>query len=509
MMNNRHLYILCAVLFFAGAGFFIYKVAYLGFPLLPGQKTDVWEVEVKINFNATGRPVKALLYVPRTSADFSIINENFISRGYGISISTQEGNRQVAWSIRNAKGQQTLYYRAMIEKMVTGEQSPAVTRNARIIPSGYEGADLEAATAILLEAKQKSADRITLVMQLLDIMDHQDINDNVKLLVGESPSQQKKIEAIIRILSLDEIPARMAHGLHMTEQYGKSSPATWLEVHVDDKWVGIDPVTRETGKLGNYLTLWKGTDRMVNLAGGENLNVAINIKQSNLESITAASTRERTVHPDFWRYSLLNLPLDTQRVYSILLTVPVGVFLLVLLRNIIGVKTFGTFMPILIAISFRETQLVTGLVLFTVLISAGLAIRFYLEKLKLLLVPRLASVLIIVIMLMLLVSILGHNLGFESGLSVALFPMVIITMTIERMSIVWEERGATEAINQGIGSMVTAAVAFLIMSLDQVEHMVTVFPEVLFILLSLTMLLGRYSGYRLLELHRFKALVSK
>ena len=507
-MNNRHLYILCAILFFAGLGFFLYKVVYLGFPLLPGQKTDVWEVEVKINFNTTGRPVKVLLYAPRTSSDFSIVNENFISKGYGISISTLDGNRQVAWSLRNARGQQTLYYRAMIEKMVTGEP-PAVSKNVKVAPSEYEGAELEAATAILLEAKQKSADRITLVMQLIDIIDSPASNDNVNLLVGENPSQQRKIETIIRILSLDEIPARMVHGLHMTEQYGKSSPATWLEIHVDDKWTGIDPVTRQTGKLVNYLVLWKGTDRMINLTGGENLNVAINIKQSGMESIIAASTREKTVHPDFWRYSLLNLPLDTQRVYSILLTVPIGVFLLVLLRNIIGVKTFGTFMPILIAISFRETQLVAGLVLFTLLISIGLAIRFYLEKLKLLLVPRLASVLIIVILLMLFMSILGHNLGLESGLSVALFPMVIITMTIERMSIVWEERGAGEAINQGIGSLATAAIAFLVMSMDQVEHLVTIFPEVLFILLSITMLLGRYSGYRLLELHRFKALVNK
>ncbi|OGT66141.1 MAG: hypothetical protein A2W69_04580 [Gammaproteobacteria bacterium RIFCSPLOWO2_02_47_7] len=154
-MLNRHLYILCATLFFAGLGLFLYKAVYLGFPLMPGQKTDVWEVEVKINFSASGRPVKALLYVPRTSADFSIINENFISKGYGISISTVDGNRQVAWSIRNARGQQTLYYHATIEKMVTGEP-PATSKNVKLVPSEYEGADLEAATAILLEAKQKS-----------------------------------------------------------------------------------------------------------------------------------------------------------------------------------------------------------------------------------------------------------------------------------------------------------------------------------------------------------------
>ncbi|HEY5702955.1 MAG TPA: 7TM domain-containing protein, partial [Gammaproteobacteria bacterium] len=235
----------------------------------------------------------------------------------------------------------------------------------------------------------------------------------------------------------------------------------------------------------------------------------INIRRSEIESLAAASTREKNLSPNLSKYSLSNLPLDTQNVYSILLTVPFGVFLLVILRNIIGIKTFGTFMPILIALSFRETQLLSGLILFTLLVTLGLAIRFYLERLKLLLVPRLASVLIIVIMLMLVMSILSHNLGIESGLSVALFPMVIITMTIERMSIVWEEKGSQDAIYQGIGSLVAAAVAFQFMSNDIVEHLITVFPEILFIILSLTLILGRYTGYRLLELQRFKVLVNR
>ena len=206
------------------------------------------------------------------------------------------------------------------------------------------------------------------------------------------------------------------------------------------------------------------------------------------------------------RLSLSSLPLETQLVYRILLTIPVGALLLVVMRNVIGIKTFGTFMPILIALSFRETQLVWGLVLFTVVISLGLFVRFYLEQLKLLLVPRLASVLIVVVLLMISLSVLSHSLGLERGLSVALFPMVIMTMTIERMSIVWEERGRKEALRQGMGSLFVAALAYLLMSADLVEHLVFVYPELMLVILALTLILGRYSGYRLLELYRFDAL---
>ena len=206
-------------------------------------------------------------------------------------------------------------------------------------------------------------------------------------------------------------------------------------------------------------------------------------------------------------FSLFSLPVQTQNVYRVLLLTPVGAFLIVFMRNVVGFKTFGTFMPILIALAFRETKLLWGMVLFTLVVSLGLAIRFYLEYLKLLLVPRLASVLTIVILLMAVVSLLTHKLGIDRGVSVALFPMVILTMTVERMSLVWEEAGPLEALQQGFGSLLVAALAFAIMSDSVLRHMVFVFPELLLIVLAANLLLGRYTGYRLTELWRFRSVL--
>jgi hypothetical protein len=205
-------------------------------------------------------------------------------------------------------------------------------------------------------------------------------------------------------------------------------------------------------------------------------------------------------------FSLFSLPIETQSVYQVILLLPVGVFLLVILRNVIGIRTFGTFMPVLIALAFRETQLIWGVFLFSTLIALGLGIRLYLAHLKLLVVPRLAAILMIVIFLMAVFSILTHKLGLERGLSVALFPMVILTMTIERMSIVWEELGAYQTLQQTAWSIVAAVLAYLVMTIRTVEHLVFVFPELLLILLAGTIWLGRYSGFRLLELPRFKSL---
>ncbi|MEL6214177.1 MAG: 7TM domain-containing protein, partial [Pseudomonadota bacterium] len=81
-----------------------------------------------------------------------------------------------------------------------------------------------------------------------------------------------------------------------------------------------------------------------------------------------------------------------------------------------------------------------------------------------------------------------------------------IAMTIERMSIIWEERGAAEAVKAGAGSLLVAALAYLVMGNNALEHLIFTFPELLLAVLALVLLSGRYTGYRLFELKRFRAL---
>ena len=60
---------------------------------------------------------------------------------------------------------------------------------------------------------------------------------------------------------------------------------------------------------------------------------------------------------------------------------------------------------------------------------------------------------------------------------------------------------------QAGGSLLVAFVCHFAMRQSHVEHLMFVFPELLLVLLAAIAVLGRYSGYRLLELRRFKPLV--
>jgi hypothetical protein len=314
---------------------------------------------------------------------------------------------------------------------------------------------------------------------------------------------------IINILKGVRIPARRIWGLDISDSANNLHLRPLLQVHNGDKWLSFDPESGSEGIPANFL-VWKvGDCNVTKLEGGSDVFVRFSVTRTYAELIDVARQGAASRDSIFSNFSLLALPVQNQNVYQLLLMLPLGALLVVFLRTLVGLKTFGTFMPILIAMAFRETQLFWGVIMFSMIVSIGLMIRFYLEKLMLLLIPRLASVLIIVVILMLLISLITNQLGIERLLSISLFPMVILAMTIERMSIIWEENGAYEAILQGAGSLLVACIGYVVMTNENLMYLMFVFPELLLVVLGLCLWMGRYTGYRLAELVRFRDMLNR
>ncbi len=505
-MNKRHLLLLAGGLSITGLTLFLYKALVLGFPLQPSEVSQRWDLEARVHLVGSGGPAKIALSIPSTSGRVVLVDERFVSRGFGLSMKRGEGARRLVWSRREGKGENALYYRATIQIADSVSEPPPADKEVKPVPVTLAESELIAAQTLVDEVRAQSADTETLVTQLLKRLAQPELDSNARLLIGARPDPIKMASVTGQLLGMLGLPARTAWGLLLYQERAHVAATPWLQVFEKGLWHTFDPRNGEMGTPEDLVFLGFGDAPLLAHEGARSANVFWTVQRNEEGALTAALERGRILSREFIDFSLFSLPLETQQVYGVLLMIPLGAMLLVVLRNLVGIKTFGTFMPVLIALAFRETQLLWGVVLFVSLVGVGLAVRVYLEQLKLLLVPRLASLLIVVVLMMALVSVLTHKLGLERGLSVALFPMVIITMTIERMSIVWDERGAAEAMQQGFGSLLTAVLAYLLMFNVWTEHLVFVFPELLLILLASTLLLGRYSGYRLLELRRFKVL---
>jgi len=504
-MAERRVYWLALALASIALVVFSYKFFVLHLPLKPNTTVDVWDIEVQLTFQAQKQPAKVKLYLPRTEGRFEIVDEQFISGNYGLSIQQFATNRRATWSVRNASGKQYLLYKATVWPASPARAASPLSK-PKDVKSSYTGASLVAATHIMNSVRQRSADEETLVSLLLTNLAAHDRDENIQLLLNKDYSAENRAAVAVNALAVGGIAAHAVHGVRLGPLTRDAERVHWLEVFYKGSWHAFNMADGSQQLPENYLAWWRDDKPLVTLEGGQNLYAKISININPQEALQQTRITKKEGQSKFLEYSLLSLPIEAQSLYHVILMVPIGVFFLVLMRTVVGVKTFGTFMPILIALSFRQTQLTWGISLFVLVVGTGLIFRFYFDRLKLLLVPRLASVLIVVIVLMGLISVLSYKLGLPRGLSVALFPMVIMTMTIERMSIVWEEQGAKDAIQQGIGSLFVAAIAYLLMNIELLRHFIFVYPESLLLILAMMLLLGRYSGYRLSELLRFKVL---
>ena len=484
-----------------------YKAYELGLPLTPRQNADVWTVQAQVSFEGTGKPAKLSLFIPENTPGFMLLDEDFISSRYGLTIALTDENRRADWAIRRAKGMQTLYYRISVARSklsIDWDTKPGFPE-----PPEYPEPYASAIKAIIDDVREESADVESYTLELLKQLNSSAPNENVELIRDQASNSGQWAEEIINVLKGVRIPARTIWGIDISDAANNASLRPLLQVHNGDNWLTFDPDTGSEGIPTDFL-VWKVGDRKISvLEGGNDLDIKFSLTRTYTELIDVARQGAAKRDSFFSEFSLLSLPVQNQNVYQLLLMLPLGALLVVFLRTLIGLKTFGTFMPILIAMAFRETQLFWGVIMFSLIVSIGLMIRFYLERLYLLLVPRLASVLVIVVILMLLISLITNQLGIERLLSISLFPMVILAMTIERMSTTWAPNRAREAMLQGIGSLFVACLGYVVMVNENLMYLIFVFPELLLVVLGLCLWMGSFTGYRLTELIRFKGMLDK
>lgn len=503
-MTQRYVYVLAALLTAIGLSVFFYKWQVLGFPVSKNQETPVWTIESAVSFDSGPGSIKVQLHVPTLTPGFRMLNENSVSRGYGFSLNYGSGGREAQWAIRRADGEQTIYYRISVYEDDGVDESDTTPP---FPPMPVINEPMKTAVDVLVDdVRDHSADTASFTTELLRRMNDPSPDPNVELLLSDASSNSDFVDVVSVLLASARIPARMVHGFPLAGRQRSAEFVSWLEVHDGDSWLYFNPATGEENLPERFLVWWRGNEPLVNVEGGSNVAVDFAIQENHLDAVSIAETQAAQLGTSAVDFSLYSLPIQTQAVYSVLLMIPIGALVMVLMRNVVGIDAFGTFMPVLIALAFRETKLFWGLILFTLLVTLGLTIRFLLDRLRLLLVPRLSAVLIVVVILMLFISMTSHRMGLEMGLSVALFPMVIIAMTIERMSVVWEERGAVDAIRAGFGSLAVAVVAYVFMGMVWLEHLIFTFPELLLVILAFVLVAGRYTGYRLTELRRFKEL---
>ncbi|MBN1942384.1 MAG: inactive transglutaminase family protein [Phycisphaerae bacterium] len=508
-LSRSHLFVICGLLTVLGVGRVIYKTTALGYSLRPGKQTSIWLVEAQVTFRATGGPVRVSLAAPGTSPGCKILDQNPAVAGYGDAKESVDGNQRVIWTTRQAKGRQTLTYRLQVYDAVgLRDFEPASAPPKPVFPA-MERQIKTAAKEVLAEATKHSSGRLSFTGQLLRMMNRDSPSQAMKVLQAEPEYARSSVKLAIDLLAMKGIPARLARGVQLEDGKRRQPLEELLEVYTKRGWTLFDPISGKRGLPPRFVLWQRGGESLLDIEGGTKSRISISVIRNVLPEEDLLKIRSQSGRFGTGFLSIYSLPVSEQNIIKKLLLVPLGALVVVLMRNVVGLTTSGTFMPVLIALAFMETRIISGVILFVVIIAVGLVIRSHLTKLNLLLVPRISACVIVVIILMTLMSVLSYRLGLPQGMAVTFFPMIIIAWTIERASITAEEAGTWEAVKQVSASLLTALLVYLVITNRFVAHVTFAFPEVTLIVLAAILLLGTYTGYRLLELRRFEPLVKK
>ncbi|HLT14087.1 MAG TPA: inactive transglutaminase family protein [Marinobacter sp.] len=489
-------YVAVFLLIAAGISFATWRHIELGIPWMTGEQRPVWMIEARVDFEGQGDPAQVSLHVPQQPPGFRILTEQAASPGYGFSILDSGGSRRAEWTKREVAGPQTLYFKAQfVPDEAAVEQRPARPPRPQVV--FWEEPQATAVRELLSQATERSSSPESLTRELILLMQPDNRTQNTTLLV----SDDNYLQLLVRMLNHAGIAARTADALKLEDARRRQQLVPFLQIYNGQRWLTLDPRTAEQGVPENLLLWRQGSESLLDVLGGDNSQVSFSMLRQTVPALQLATLEASSNGLSV--LSFYQLPIEEQSMFRMLLLLPIGALMVAFMRIVIGVRTSGTFMPVLIAVAFVQTTLVPGLIAFLSVVAIGLLLRGYLSSLNLLLVSRISALIILVIFITAGLSIVGYQMGFNTGMTVTFFPMVIIAWTIERMSILWEEEGAREVLSQGTGSLFVAICAYLAMSTPLAGHLTFNFPELHLVILGLILLMGQYTGYKLSELRRF------
>ncbi|MBN1258863.1 PKD domain-containing protein [Candidatus Peregrinibacteria bacterium] len=188
----------------------------------------------------------------------------------------------------------------------------------------------------------------------------------------------------------------------------------------------------------------------------------------------------------------------------LLLMLPIIATLIALIKQTVGITTFGLYLPSIITLSFLALGLKFGLSILIILIVTGAVLRKALDHFRLLHIPRVAIILSITAFIILLMLAAGTYLGISQIATIAVFPMLIMTALAEKFVSALSERGIWGTFLLMLETTAVSLLCYSVVEWQFLQTLMLAHPEIILLLIVINYFLGRWTGLRLVEYLRFK-----
>jgi hypothetical protein len=319
---------------------------------------------------------------------------------------------------------------------------------------------------------------------------------------GDAVAKSRLLAALCRSRN---IPTRLVAGLNLTQQNDQTAH-WWVESWIGDRWLPMCTSNHHYGRMpSTYLVFSFGDEAMVRGHSVHDLDYSCLVEHHAPRE--GAAPNDSWLHQIFRTISLDAPPPGQRGLLEFLLLLPCAALIICVCRNLIGLSCFGTFAPALIGLAFRQAESLPGILVFVSIVLIGWGFRRMLDQYHLLQVPRTSFLLSLVVLLLLGTIVAANYEELEFTRYFSLFPMVILTGMIERFWTLETEDGTTSSFKTLLSTMFIAALISLVASRTVLVWQLTHYPETLGLVMAGQLIIGRYTGYRLLELFRFRDFV--
>ena len=303
-----------------------------------------------------------------------------------------------------------------------------------------------------------------------------------------------RTRAMVALCRAAKIPARVITGFVLKEGFDVQEHY-WVETYDDNKWLAHDPENGYFEQLPpDFLPVRRGGVSII----GDTTVSDIRANYDITEQFVPIGKLGGEASSIFDILDISRLSLDARKALAILLLLPLGALFTTFCTSIIGIRTYGTFTPTLIALAARYADWITAIVIFSIVAVMGLLGRSFLPD-KLTRVPRLTIVFTVVAMSMTLGVSLMDYFSFNPAGDVVLLPIIILTSLIDRLYKALDEDGARIAMTRFGWTLAVAFGCYFILIQEQLGHFILEYPEVHLFTIAAVLLFSAYRYKKLSE----------
>lgn len=322
---------------------------------------------------------------------------------------------------------------------------------------------------------------------------HNRNNDAISTIRSAQGTTLGRAHTMIALCRAGNLPARLVTGF-VFQHPVSNKPHHWVEVYIDGQWQPFDPLNGHAGSLPpSYIPMNKIKPAIIMTTADEqlkNLVVKYELSQQQLPPGMLKGHEKRV--SDIFELSRLSLSMQTT--LATLFLLPLGALFTTFTRNFLGIRSYGTFTPTLLALAAVYTDWFTAVMIFSLIAIFGVAGRFVLADSKITRVTRLSIVFTLAAISMSLgVSILDYFQLVTEG-HVVLLPIVILTTLVDRIYTVADETGIRNSIIRLGWTVFVGLGCFLILIQEHIGYFFLQHPEAHFITIAMMLMTTLYKG---------------